>query len=199
MSPLAPGLILERDESVVEGEPELSGSTKYYVIPGQQIISASTISGVVGDSDWYTPFMVRSPVLVDQMAFEVTTAGTATIYGIGTYRADRDWQPLGGPLLDSGNIDVELAGIKTFTPSTPVLLRPGRYLSVSNGNGTTTMRTFGHGRLIPISDSISSLPLVRTWRNGRSFGAFPTPGTAWNTVTTSSTFFSVIVYRLSVP
>lgn len=199
MSPLAPGLILERDESVVEGEPKLSGGAKYYVVPGCQFIT-NTSTVISNGQDNYTGFwMARSPIVVDQLACEVITPGTATLARMGFYRADRNWQPVGGPLVDSGNLDVELAGVKTFTPSTPIAVRPGRYMSVFQANGTTTMRAYSSGALGTIRDILGASLLMINFRVTRSYGAFPTPGTAWDLVGASSSTSNnhIVFYRLS--
>lgn len=199
MSPLAPGLVLERDESAVEGRPKRSGET-YYIVPGVQIGAVST-TGLSNDIDVYTGWFNRTPIVIDQLAFEVSgsSAGNARC---GFYRADRDWQPIGAPLADSGDISTGTTGVKTYTPSTPIIVRPGRYLSVINASATPTVRVFrGSSPGAIIQSELGASLFVTAVSVSRSYAAFPTPGTAWTTDAASGNlgWFNIVVYRVLTP
>ena len=199
MSPIGPALVLERDESAVEGRAERSGVT-YYCVPGCQMIGVTTFA-VIADRAYYGVWAARSPIMVDQLAFEVSITGTATNARVGLYRADRDWQPIGAPLADSGDVGVSTTGVKTYTPSTPISVRPGRYVSALVTNGTVTLRAFQSGSFVAVLDTISSSPFVAGFRAVHTYGALPTPGPAWTEITNTSTSigYQLVVFRLSMP
>lgn len=193
----APFLAPERDQAAKAGRPK--SATTYYTIPGVTYAGSSS-QGISSGTDYYSPFYVQTPIVVDQLVAEVNTLSAGN-FRIGFYRADTDWQPIGAPLADSGNLDAGTTGIKTYTPTNPVLLTRGRYLSVLNGSSTPTMTaSFGFP---PEAHTISTLATGscnRLWRVTRAYAAFPTPGTAWDTVTASSSvMLQMVCFRVSVP
>lgn len=199
MSPTSPFLTLERDERIVEGRAKRAAET-YYVVPGCTLTSVAT-STLSSNFDCFSPWQTSSPIVVDQLAFEVTTlqSGNARV---GFYRADRDWQPIGAPLADSGDISTNTTGVKTYTPGTPIAVRPGRYLSVITNNAAATFRQFigGGGGSNPLDSALGSSPFVRRFFLSRSYAAFPTPSAAWDTESLDLVaMHHMVVYRLSRP
>lgn len=179
MSPRGVGISLERDEAVVEGRAK-GPSITYYSIPGV-VITQVTTHIITNGADRYAGWVARTPIVVDQLAIEVTAAGTNTRFGF--YRADRDWQPIGAPLADSGSIDVTALGVKTYTPTDPILVRPGRYLSVNNADASVTLRAVRAANIAPVSSGLTASAYLTTGSVARAYGAFPTPGTAWDSET----------------
>ena len=200
--PTAPFLAPDRDDTYVWGRAKRSGET-YYCVPGVAIISTATASIGAINHDFYEPWYTSTTIVIDQLAIEATSALAATNVRIGFYRADRDWQPVGAPLADSGNLSTATTGVKTYTPGTPLVVRPGRYLSVRNYDSLSVdFRALKGVRPSAAIDSgISSTAIVRCMRVSRSFGAFPTPGTAWtiDDITATAPFDYCVVYRISKP
>lgn len=202
MSPTAPFLAPERDEALKRGRPKAAGGTIYYTIPGLVASTITVPASLVADTDYYSPMYVETPILVDQIACEVTTAAAAgKVLRIGLYRADSDLQPTAGPLIDSGSIVCDFTGVMTYAPASPVFLPRGRYLSVYNSNGAPVLRQFRG--FLPGSMLVTGLggnAFVALMSVGRTYAAFPTPGTAWTTTTGGSTAFgSLVVVRVSSP
>ena len=197
MSPTSPILLASRsDERYADARTKRSGET-YYVIPGSAISATSTQTQVI-DRDVYEVWFTPTPIVVDQMAFEVTTlaAGNARI---GFYRADRDWQPYGAPLADSGDIATGTTGVKTYTPSTPVAVRPGRYLSVTNFSATPTIRVF-RGGLTFLESGLGASSMLLEMRFLRTYAPFPTPPSAWDLGNaTNAPMNHKVIYRVSQP
>lgn len=117
-------------------------TTRYtYGYPGSAFISTGT-DGLSTNTDFFHFFYVTSPIIVDMVIQEVTSApaSTATAY-FGIYAADNNFTPSGGPLVnETMTIATSTTGIyvKQFTG---VTLQPGAYVSVSNTNVTYTVRT----------------------------------------------------------
>lgn len=198
MSPTSPILYAGRaDERIVEGRAERSGET-YYTVPGCALVSQGTQS-LTAANDYFSPWRTQTPIVIDQLACEVTTLGAGNAR-IGFYRADRDWQPVGAPLADSGDIDVSTTGVKTYTPSTPIIVRPGRYLSVINPSVTTAFRWLKGGPN-GISDGMGANPFLGVGQDSRAYAAFPTPGGPWGSegLANAAGTFHFVVYRLSQP
>lgn len=181
--------------------PKSSGGTVYYAIPGVSL-NNTTASSTTGNTDFYMPFFVATPVVVDQLALEVATLEAGTNARMGLYAADRDCQPWGPPLADSGDISMATTGVKTYAPSTPIYLEPGRYLTVYNHSGTGTATLRGTTAVIPMTGMNTTLngASIREMSVARAYAAFPSPGTKWDTVTTGTGTFRCLVFlRLSAP
>lgn len=201
--PNAPFLAPERDSAYKPGRAKASG-TAQFCVPGVVFASVGTQSTAV-NTDRYSPFIVDTPISIDQLACEVTT-GVATNFRMGCYAADTDWQPVGAPLADSGDIDITSTGVKTYTPGTPLYLPRGRYLSIWNtGSNGGAMRAF-QGASAARSGSVvlaavGSSPYTTQLAVGRTYAAFATPGSAWTTTLTTTTPgpYHVVLYRVSQP
>lgn len=174
--PTAPFIAPERDEAVAMGSPK-QGSTTYYSVPGAAGLGVGTSSPGSG-ADAYSPMFVTSPIVVDQLACEVTTSAAGNIR-MGIYRADKAWQPIGPPLTDSGDISTGTTGVKTFTPGTPLYLQRGRWLQVVNCSASPTLRILTGGFEGWIATTIGTNAGLGTFYATRAHAAFPTPGAAW--------------------
>jgi hypothetical protein len=182
------------------GRPK--SGTSYFSVPDINPVSASTTGSILSSTDYYAGFLVRSPIVLDQLAIEVV-AGSATNIRIGLYAADLSWQPVGAPLADSGNLDAITPAVKTYSPSAAIVLPPGRYLTVYNADGTPNLRMVRADSpgAAGYDQALGASPVISTWRVARAYAAFPTPGTAWTTTTanaTTATFHSIFL-RVTAP
>lgn len=198
MSPTAPFLAPERDTAFKDGRPKAGGTT-FYTLPGVPIHGTHTwTGGMASNEDHYFPLFVDTPIVVDQLAMEITTSSAGN-GRMGLYRGDTDWQPVGGPLADSGDISTNSTGIKTYTPGTPIFLPRGPYLAVYCQSSTATMWATlgsGPGGIVP-SSTIQGCSQIYA---SRTYAAFPTPGTAWTLNRTSGDgLWYAMVLRVSVP
>lgn len=190
-------IVLERSDPFAMGRLKGGGVT-YYCIPGV-LTSAQTTRSAYSNTDVYEPFFVATPIRVDQVVFEVTTLAAANMR-VGIYRSDRDWQPFGSPLCDSGDISIGTIGIKTYTPGTPMFLPRGRYLGVRNASATGGALRVVQVAATAVLATMSNTPFVWEITVTRTYEAFPTPPTAWNAANTGSTGRpQAIVYRVVNP
>lgn len=200
--PNAPFLAPERDNAFKRGRAK-GGATTYYSIPGVICTATSTTSiGPLTDVDLYAPFFADTPIVIDQAALEVTTLEAAKNLRAGIYAADTDWQPVGAPLLDSGNISTATTGVKTYTPGTPLLLPRGRYLEVFNTSMTTGSYRVWNGSFLGanLRTALGATSFTSVFSVTRAFAAFPTPGTAWDTTSGSNVNTEYpILLRVSKP
>jgi hypothetical protein len=196
----APFIVPGRDAYARRGRAKAAGTTFYHV-PGVTLSSTSTWAPIA-NFDYYAPFFVETPTVVDSMACEVTTGGAGN-FRMGFYAADTDWQPIGAPLADSGSISGVATGVKTYAPGTPVALPRGRYLTVFNGDtALVTYRRFdGNPPGSPLHPSFTSTPFLSIYGVSRAFAAFPTPGTAWTdtSATLSTAHRYIAILRTSAP
>lgn len=195
----SPFLAPERDDAARLGRPKRSGET-YYCVPGVGWVDSGSVGGVAG-ADFYEPWYTPTPLVIDQLASEVTTALAATNFRIGFYHADGDWQPIGPPLADSGNLSSASTGVKTYTPGTPIYVPRGRYLSVRNCDSATPFFRTYRGILANQGlDSALGTSGILNFRVTRAYAAFPTPGTAWTVEdNTSSAAWFHVFYRITTP
>jgi hypothetical protein len=183
--------------AIAQGRPKGSGTT-YYVLPGAGINFPSTTTLTV-NTDFYTPVWVATSIVVDQIAGEVTTLVAGQNLRFGLYAADVDLQPTGAPLIDSGDISTASTGVKTYTPGTPVTLPAGRYLQVVTTSASGC--AIRYWRLGGAADTILGGNMITTLSVGRTYAAFPTPGTAWTTANSAATggYFTPYLFRVLTP
>jgi len=198
MSPDSPFLVPSADSDYKAGRARNSDTTIYYSVPGVMFSSAGGAIAMAGGTDYYAPFWVASPIVVDQLAAEVTVAG-GTNFRFGLYPADTDLQPAANaaPLADSGNLSSATTGVKTYTPATAIFLPRGRYLTVANSDAAISIR--GYAMSTGIDTTAGDLKVTRQ-RVTRAYAAFPTPGTRWDTISSAATAINHGVWcRVSVP
>ena len=180
MSPQAPFIAPGRDEAFRIPRPRESGLT-YYTIPGVVNVGGTSTTTTANATDYYGPFVIQSPIMVDRLAFEITTAQATKNARVGLYSADEDWQARGAPLADSGDISVGTTGVKTYTPGTAIYLPRGAYLTVYASDSTTAaVRSYlSDPPGMVIDQNLGTTFHVQTLTGIRAYGAFPTPGSAW--------------------
>jgi hypothetical protein len=165
------------------------GGATQYGVPGAVFNGVGT-SALEINKARYTPFIVSRPVTITAFQFEVTsTPASAANVRVGIYRADLEGQPSGAPVYDSGSVAVAngFTGLKTTT-GLSVKLKPGTYLVVMNCDVALTVRTIVAPAFY-LAAALGGAPMVRRFDVVQSYAAFPTPGTKWDTVITSSTGF----------
>jgi hypothetical protein len=201
--PNAPFLAPERDSAFKRGRGKFSGAAQY-VVPGVGFTSVGT-DNLFSGSDYYAPFFVETPIVIDVMAIEITTLEALKSVRIGVLAADTDWQPYGAPLADSGSLSAASTGVKTYTPGTPIYLPRGRYLSAACSDSAATVqaryaRGFGcmGGLIKPAMGTSGNVLYLNATR---AYAAFQTPPTAWTAVgSTSATGMEHFVfYQVSTP
>ncbi len=127
------------------------------------------------------PFVVSKVMTVDQMAVNVTTAGTASNVRVGIYADNGNNYP-GALVVDAGTAVTTSTGVKTFTTGLPVTLDPGLYwlAHTADGSAAATLRTFAVASLHPVLGYASTLPTNAQfgWDVSRTYAALPNPFTA---------------------
>lgn len=169
------------------GIPKVSGGATQYGTPGNGLLGL-VASALTVNEDRYVPSIVAHyPVTITGWMFEVSTgpASNANVR-VGIYRADTDQQPTGAPLYDSGNVAVASAftGVKTVS-ALSVALTPGVYLQTLNCDVALTLR----GVFIPstgVLPTLGATGVISRFGVGRTYAAFPTPGTKWTAATAGS-------------
>lgn len=175
------------------------GGTTHYTLPG--VCPSGTVGSAVltAGQDRFMPILVETPITLDQLALEVTSAGAGgTTLRMAIYNADGSWQPT-TLVVDAGTVAADGNGVKTATISTT--LAPGRYLLAVNSDGTPTLRTIrGSIPNMFINSAFSGNALILVMRNTRAYAAFPATATAIDTVTASSVGIEYsVVCRVSTP
>jgi hypothetical protein len=195
----APFLAPERDDKRKTGRAKRAAET-YYCVPGCLLISAGT-GGIDANADFYAPWFTPTPIVIDQLAAEVETLFAGSNFRIGFYKASTDWQPVGAPLADSGNLSSATTGVKTYTPATPIFVPRGRYLSVLNADSANPVFRILRGAPVSaVQTTIGTSAFLAQMEVLRSYAAFPTPGTAWDLEIAGSTPSNhFVVYRVLTP
>jgi hypothetical protein len=160
-------------------------TTRYsYGIPELQAANVTT-QGYTADIDFYFPFRVTQPLVVDMFGFEVTTgpASASTTY-MAIYNADNDFQPFGSPVATASEpVAASTAGVGIHRVQiTPVTLPAGSYLIALNNAVSTTYRTIRGGPSF-FSDVMGSTPLLVALNVGRSSASFTASPSSWATST----------------
>jgi hypothetical protein len=124
---------------------------------------------------------VVTPIIIDRVAFEVTTGSASKNARVGIYCADTDYQPVGAPLLDSGSVDCTAAAVKTYDPGTPLFLPRGLYVQIINTDSAAPGFRYFKGALPGggVLAAMGATPMNAMMTVSRTYAAFPTPGTAW--------------------
>lgn len=152
------------------------GTTPYetwYVLGAQNQSALVTTSYSFGSIRAF-PFAISRNVVIDRLAFEVTTAAPGAVGRVGIYRATSQTELYGSSLVvDGGEQDCSTTGVKAATVN--VGLTAGIYLYVHLGGvDTITVRTIplaGRQPLFGTQDSFS-VP-ANSIEVGRSYGALP--------------------------
>ncbi len=180
-----------------EGRPAISG-TGQLMIPG--VDGTALATNTLGPNEvLYGPWYVASPITIDQLLVEVTTAGAAgKLIRLGLYNADTNWQPTSrladGSVAADGSLGMRSLGVSLTLPA-------GRYLTAVNTDGTPGIRGVRGGqRYMGYVTTVGSSGFVSAWKAAQTYGAFPDPGLAAATASGSSSIFLNYVFaRVTTP
>lgn len=161
------------------GQPVISGGAQLAGIPGVLFSGAVTTIANAANTVVYVPFTVRYPLTITNLIFEVTQGPIADAGAhVGIYAADSSWQPSGGPLTDQTvSVATSFTGVKSVS-GLSVALTAGNHLVAVNTSFQMALRVV-RGLSPAVSATLTANPV---WGNGyvaQTYGALPTPGTAW--------------------
>jgi hypothetical protein len=174
------------------------GGTTHYSLPGVDAQTPSTFSATAGVVR-YAPILIETPITIDQLALEVTTAGAgATTLRMAIYSADAAWQPV-ALIVDAGTVAADSTGVKAASVNTA--LPAGRYLTAFNGDGAPTLRCVRGGHhLIGYQSGLGASLYFATLSATQTYGAFPgTPTAIANTPGNAVPIAQCVFLRVSVP
>ncbi|PWR08578.1 hypothetical protein DKT68_15285 [Micromonospora acroterricola] len=139
--PSGPGYTVLRATAEPPRFETLAGATAgagSYFITQQGLVSAQAYTGGF-QTQYFWQMYLPEPVWVDQAVFEVTVVGTGVIrHGVFFHDPATGLPVQSGPLVDFGAVDVTSIGVKTSTPSAPVLLPAGVHWYSQAWQGTNT-------------------------------------------------------------
>jgi len=162
------------------------GTTHHLIIPGI-ITDSSTTQALSLNRCHYYPIFVRTPITIDQVVLEVTTAAAAGKKGrFGIYKADKNWQPT-SLVVASAEIALDATAVVTTTLTT-TKLEEGRYLMVINCEDTATFRATRYSGM-PFTGFIATLGANLfgfLFYAAQAYAALPAAGLAWDTVSAST-------------
>lgn len=171
-------------EEVAEGRGYYN-TTTLLSLPGARGVSDST-KAINANKVFYAPIIVTTPIVIDQVVLEVTVAaGAGEKARVGIYAADINWQP-GALQVASAEIAIDAIAVVT-TDITETTLQEGRYLIALTveGNATfTTMKTTLD--VIGYKTTLGGTPCRDSVYVNKAYAALADPGTAWDSVTSSS-------------
>lgn len=168
-------------------------TTRYsFGIPGSNLYSATTATMGL-NTTWYTPIKIAGKSMsIKHVAFEVTTAPTATATArIGIYVADSNMQPTGAPIWVSGAVSVSSTAAAIYRIRvTPFTLTSGNYVIMFNLGGTANCQMrFYIGATQFVANTLGNGQLYRFTATETLSGDFGNPGTKWNTRTSATAGF----------
>jgi hypothetical protein len=159
-----------------------------YTLPGVAL-GGSIGTGLTADNDYYFPFACEDYVTFDQIAVDVSTASGAggSTGRIALYNATASWQPTGTLIEDFGTFATDATGVKTLAPAGATRTLPGgRYVFAINLSANASLRCLTGGPASPVGTGVGTSPFADKYSVGRTYAAFPSTGTTWTTVSTST-------------
>jgi len=170
------------------GRPKVSGGSASPALPGCVTSASIGTVALAINTDVYAWIYARSDITLTGYTFEVTAAPASNAHlRTGIYLADTDWQPAAAtaPILDNEiAVASGFTGQKTSGAISVPLTHGKLYAVVVNVDVTMTVRVenagvvTGPGAMISTLGASGNLVAVS---GARAYGAFPTPGTPWNT------------------
>jgi len=156
----------------------ISTTRYFYGLPNRGFVSVG-LRALSANQDYFDDFVVKSPTVVDLLAFAVTTApsSTATVHA-AIYAADENYQPVGAPVAVFGPISVATSTTAFYTTQiTPVTLTPGNYLLGFNSSVAVTLRNGRRATLFV--GPIGATPMAANLNSDRTNAAFPSTLPGW--------------------
>lgn len=165
-------------EEIPEGRAKYN-ATERLMLPGtgcfHAVVHSFTLNRV-----YYSPIKVDTPITIDQVTIEVTTAGGGgTKCRTGVFSADINWQPDVEQVL-SAEIAIDAIAV-VDTAITETTLQEGRYLIAYTGEDTATLRTAYYGfTLLGFAPTLGTTPASQYIYVAKAYAALD--GTAWDTI-----------------
>lgn len=176
------------------GRAVSSGATNYYTLPGVSIGDTGGGSTVLSGSvtGIYYPIAVYDELTLDQVGLDVSVASGSggSVARICLYESDTDFQPTGTLISDYGTVATDSTGVKTISISET--LSPGEYLLLMvydvNFGVRVYQGSFPVNPALQTTAGIRAISLTRyvAGAGGHATGGCPSTGTAWNTVSVST-------------
>lgn len=157
-------------------------TTSLLKIPGVAHGIATTPFAIPANNIFYYPIYVRTPITVDQVNIEITTAaGAGEKCRIAIYAADKNWQP-GALQVASAEIAIDaIAVVATALASTT--LQEGRYLIALVLEGGASFRVARYAtNLVGYRATLGADTHPKYLAVSFLYAALPDPGTAWDTI-----------------
>lgn len=176
------------------GIAKISGGLQQFAIPSRTIITSESVTTLNVNEARYIPMYLDYAITISALQFEVTTTPVSNANArVGIYLADTNLQPSGAPIYDSGNIAVAngFTGAKTLT-GLAIAVPQAVCLTVINIDTAMGVRTFISGTTSILAGAGAN-GLNQRFTVAQTFGAFPTPGTAWTTISSGTGGFQHIV------
>ena len=175
------------------------GGTSQFSLPGVDTYGSVSTATINADALRYETILVTTPITLDQLAIEVTTAsGTGgSTARLGIYAADTDWQP-SSLIVDGGTVATDSTGVKTV--SINQALTPGRYLLVVNASHNFTARFVrGGSRYAGYAPALGASPYNQVMTVTSTYAALPSTVVPWTFTGTSTGTQHFIFCRVSTP
>lgn len=184
---------------IAEGRAEAGGTT-YLSMPGMKAVTQITTVTLSANVIRYEPRIVPTPITIDALVIEVTTANGATSTArLGIYNADGDWQPT-TLVLDAGTVATDTttgAGVRTLVLGAPLALAAGRYLLAINTDATPALRNLRGGFDFALTTGANAQITAMTV--SVAYAAFASPGAAWAATAAATSFNNTIYMRVLNP
>jgi len=177
----------------------IANAITYLSLPGVALLGTVSTLTQAANFVRYFPMLVSTPITIDQLSTEVTSAAAAgKLLRMGIYAADTAWQPM-SVVCDTGALAADAVGVVSGSVVAP--LAAGRYLLAWNTDGAPTVRTVrgipANGFLVP---TLGANPIVYSLRGTQTFGAFPATGAVIDSVSGNNVGIDYWVFpRVSVP
>lgn len=165
-------------DAAITGGRTGATANRYYVA-GVVGGTALTTLALTANTIWGIPFVPSKDCSLDTILIEVTTLGASSSARVGIYTGDGNLHPL--TLVaesTTGAVSTATTGVKTFSFSTPVVLKGGTTYWVALTNNATAPTV----RAVPVAAGIGILGFSSAlgaaspgfcWRSTFTFAALP--------------------------
>jgi hypothetical protein len=174
----------------------LATATLRYSLPGVGTLSTFTTQALAATTLYYCPIITPTAITLDQIACEVTTAGTAgATIRLGIWEANTNWMPT-TLTLDASTVAADTTGVKSVSISQA--LAAGRYLLGIYADVAATVRAATGSATAFVHQDLNTAVVLME----KASATVPFPGTPQNptSFTSGSTGFRQLVFvRVGTP
>lgn len=172
-------------EEVANGRGRYN-STNFVVLPNIYSAIATTTSALTASKLYYFPIIVRTPITIDGVVYEVTVAaGSGEKLYFAIYAADINWQP-GARQVVSAELAIDAVAVVNGS-LTETTLQEGRYLMAVNCEGNTTFRAARYaGTHVGYIATLGSSFFTAELKVAEAYAEPGATGTAWDTISGSA-------------